>query len=282
MSVINDLNSIPKELWTDELKAIVQQSPIVKVNLLNRRIDFITIPTLIEMILACCQQQQKMLIASCNVHSFNLSMQLPWLHDYMRGADIVRCDGMGILKTVNYLGLDIKPVYRASGTKLIPALIEESRKEELSFFLLGSKAHYVDKAIHNVQERYPGIRIDGHHGYFDKHDLEACNAVLHKINCMQPDILIVGMGMPIQEDWIHRHYDSINAKVIIPCGAVIDRLAGRVSDCPPWVSSLGLEWLYRLMGEPKRLAARYLLGNPAFFLHILLSRTYDKPLSLFK
>ena len=78
--------------------------------------------------------------------------------------------------------------------------------------------------------------------------------------------------MPIQEMWIQKNQAKIDARVIIPCGAVIDRLAGTVLTPPKWLSNAGLEWLYRLIKEPKRLSARYLLGNPLFLLNIIWAK----------
>lgn len=257
---------------------ITHSSPIIVVTLLSRRITFVTIPTLINEINKACQQNQKLLIASCNIHSFNLSMQLPWFYEFMKTADFVRCDGMGILKTVRRLGIDLQPEYRASGTRLVPELLKHCHADHLSCFLLGSKPDYLESALQHLRTLYPGIKVTGHHGYFKKDDPHECNQIVEQINQVKPHILIVGLGMPLQEEWIIRYRDRLNVNVILPCGAVIDRLAGVVSDCPHWLSEHGLEWLYRLAKEPRRLAGRYLLGNSAFVLHLLLAHTYSSPL----
>ena len=252
----------------------------ISVRLMNRPIDFISIKNLIQVMIYACKNNSKLFIASCNIHSFNMSMQVPWFYDYLNKANFVRCDGMGILKTVNYLGLDISTEYKASGTNLVPRLLEESRDNNLSFFFLGSKPSVLEKAINNVKQKYPGIQIQGYHGYFDKENSEENAEVLEKISKMRPNVLIVGMGRPIQEHWIHQHRDKIEANVVLPCGAVIDRLAGKVPNAPDWMTNVGLEWLYRLSREPKRLSSRYLLGNPAFLLNVLLCKSYTEPMKI--
>lgn len=249
--------------------------PSFTVNLLNRRITCITIEELIKTIHTTCIEGKKITVASYNINSFNLSMQLPWFYDFLQSADIARCDGVGILKALQYMGLKLPVEYRASGTRLVPDLLDYFNQHQgFSFFLLGAKPEYSQAAIERLKQQYPNIRVAGHHGYFDKEDPEQNEALIQQINSAKPNILIVGMGMPIQERWIQKHRHRLNVNVILPCGAVIDRLAGMVSDCPEFLSDIGLEWLYRLCKEPKRLAARYLLGNPAFLLQVALAKCY--------
>lgn len=256
--------------------------PRITVSLLGRWISFMTIPTILKEIHQSCRQHKRLLIASCNVYSFNLSLHMPWFYHFMHSADIVRCDGLGIIKAIGCFGLDIPIEYRASGTELVPKLIGYGAEQALSFFLLGSKPEHVRCALNHLAEKYPNLRVEGHHGYFDKEDPIQNASVIKQINQFNPDILIVGMGMPVQEKWVCQNMDRLDARVIIPCGAVIDRLAGVVSDCPTPISNAGLEWLYRLVKEPKRLAKRYLIGNLAFACNLILATAYSKPLQVSK
>ena len=90
------------------------------------------------------------------------------------------------------------------------------------------------------------------------------------------------MGSPIQEKWLHLNQQELNANTIIAGGAIIDRLAGIVPDCPTILSDMSLEWLYRLYREPRRMANRYLLGNPAFLLLMMLAKSSMKSADLLK
>lgn len=244
-------------------------SDTITVNLFDRRIDFMSMETILKIICEKAIRNEKFLIASYNVHSFNLSMHLNSFFEYQKNAHIARCDGTGIIKGLELLGINIPLKFKISGTELVPKLIEQCYQNNISIFLLGTKPEIIELAILKQKAKYKKLRISGHHGYFDKEDSLQNQKVIQQINYFNPDILIVGMGMPVQETWIQKNQEKIDANVIIPCGAVIDRLAGLVSKPPVWISNAGLEWLYRLIKEPKRLASRYILGNPLFLFHIL-------------
>ncbi len=254
--------------------------PSLNVHLLSRRITCMPVPAIIQAIHSACVQGRKITVANYNVHSFNLSMLLPWFYNFLQSAEITHCDSTGILKALEFMGLKLPLDYRASYTALMPELLEHCNQNSFSIFLLGSKPEYLEAALDKLRSEYPNIRVDGHHGYFDIENLEQNEAVIQKINHANPNILVVGMGMPLQENWIRLHRSRLKVNVIMAGGAVIDRLGGIVSDCPAFLSERGLEWLYRLCREPKRLAVRYLLGNPAFVLFLALAKFYASPLEV--
>ena len=251
--------------------------PNLRVELLGRQITLMTEKAIINTIHSACIENKKLTIACYNVHSFNLSMQLPWFYEFQQSAEIALCDGFGVLKALQYMGIKLPIQYRVSGTDLVPELIEYCDRHNLSVFLLGTKPPYLQEAITNIKTKYPQLQIAGHHGYFDQTSFQENQAIVERINQVKPNILIVGLGMPLQEQWILEHRSALNVNVLIPCGAVIDRLAGVVVECPRWLSSVGLEWLHRLMHEPRRLGGRYLLGNPAFIFHIALAKSLELP-----
>jgi N-acetylglucosaminyldiphosphoundecaprenol N-acetyl-beta-D-mannosaminyltransferase len=248
------------------------QMPNRTVHLLGRRLTMMTVPAIVDSISQAIAQDRKITIGHYNVHGFNLSMQLPWFHSFLQAADISHCDGMGIIKALSFLGLDLPQQYRVSYSLLMPALLQECDRQGLKMFLLGAKPQYLSAALSNLRKQYPNAQFAGQHGYFPRHDPQANGQVIDAINAAQPDILLVGMGMPIQEEWVLHHREQINVNAILVGGAIIDRLAGEVSDCPSLLSNMGVEWAYRLMREPRRLGARYLLGNPAFVCQILLAK----------
>ncbi|WP_088240428.1 WecB/TagA/CpsF family glycosyltransferase [Calothrix rhizosoleniae] len=244
----------------------VKELPNLSVNLLERRITCMTVPAIVEAVHTACVTGQKITLANYNVHSFNLSMQLPWFYEFLQNSEIAHCDSVGIIKAIGYMGLDLPIEYRASYTLLMPKILEKCNEKGLSVFLLGAKPEVLDTAIKRLKQQYPRVNFSGHHGYFEKGDTKQNEAIIKQINQANPNVLIVGMGMPIQEKWVSQHRSSLHVNAIMLGGAIIDRLAGVVSDCPRLISNVGLEWLYRLSQEPKRLAVRYLLGNPAFVL----------------
>jgi N-acetylglucosaminyldiphosphoundecaprenol N-acetyl-beta-D-mannosaminyltransferase len=249
--------------------------PSLVVYLLGRRITPITVDGIIEGIYNACKLKQKITVANYNVHAFNLSMQLPWFYEFLQSSEIVHCDGSGILKALSYMGLDLPMQYRVSYTALMPELLNFCNQQGLSIFLLGSKPQYLDQAINNLARNYPNIKVAGHDGYFSIDDREINDSIIRSINQIKPNILLMGMGMPLQENWVSRYKERLDVNAILLGGAVIDRLAGVVSDCPDFLAKNNLEWLYRLIREPRRLGARYLLGNPAFACHIALAKLYQ-------
>jgi N-acetylglucosaminyldiphosphoundecaprenol N-acetyl-beta-D-mannosaminyltransferase len=120
-----------------------------------------------------------------------------------------------------------------------------------------------------MKRRHPRLNVNAHHGYFADGDNDA---VLGNIRDCKPNVLIVGLGMPKQEEWIWKNLDRLNANVILPGGACIDIAAGARSACPAWISRLGFEWFYRFLFEPKRLFYRYFAGNPLFLWRIIAQR----------
>lgn len=251
--------------------------PNVEVDLLGRRITCMTSTSIIEAIHRACVEKKKITVSHYNVHSFNLSMQLPWLYEFLQSADIVHCDSMGVLNAIRYMGVDLPIDYRVSYTILMPQLLEHCDQHGLSVFLLGSKPERLQASLELTRAQYPNIRLAGHHGYFSADDPQQNDAVIEQINAAKPQILVIGMGMPLQENWLRLYGHRLAVNAMLTGGAVIDRLAGVVSDCPQLLANMNLEWLYRLCREPKRLSTRYLLGNPAFVFQLCLAKFYAPP-----
>ncbi|WP_299486073.1 WecB/TagA/CpsF family glycosyltransferase [Acaryochloris sp. IP29b_bin.137] len=231
-----------------------------------------TVKTLVSRVNKACQLGQRIVVANYNINSFNLSVQFPWFYDFLQKSEITHCDGLGVLYALRFMGYQLPKEYRVSYSTLMPELLRHCHENNLSMFLLGAKPEALQAALTNTYLKYPGIELSGHHGYFDIDSSHQNKAVIHQINRTNPNILVVGMGMPRQEYWIHQYLELLNVNAILLGGAVIDRLAGAVEDCPTLLSNNGLEWLYRLSREPKRLLARYLLGNPAFALQVALAK----------
>ena len=244
----------------------------LNIHLLGRKITCLTLGAIQDAIALSCQRNQRITVANYNIHAFNLSFQLPWFHQFLKQSEIAHCDGLGILKALKFIGLDVHNQHRVSYTNLMPELLKQCDENNWSVFLLGSKPEYLERAIENLKNDYPNASFAGHHGYFSVYSHVINEHLIHQINEFRPNILIVGMGMPVQESWVQMYRDRLQVNAILVGGAVIDRLADVVSDCPRWISRRGFEWVYRLVKEPKRLASRYLIGNPAFVLQIILAK----------
>jgi N-acetylglucosaminyldiphosphoundecaprenol N-acetyl-beta-D-mannosaminyltransferase len=151
-------------------------------------------------------------------------------------------------------------------------LVGYCSRKGYSIYFLGSEQYVVEKAVKRLSEQYPDLKVHGyHHGFFQKHGSESDN-VVENINTCQPNVLLVGFGMPLQEDWIRRNFERLNVNVVLTAGSSFEYAAGKKPVCPPWVSRIGLEWFYRFLFEPRRLFKRYFFGNPKYLTRVLLQR----------
>ncbi len=127
-------------------------------------------------------------------------------------------------------------------------------------FYLGGAPGVAEEAATRLMKQWPGVHIATHHGYFDQDPASRDSAqVLAQINVFQPHVLMVGMGMPIQERWITRNYEALATGVVLSVGAAFDYEAGVQTAAPRVLGALGLEWLFRLASQPRRLFRRYLI-----------------------
>jgi N-acetylglucosaminyldiphosphoundecaprenol N-acetyl-beta-D-mannosaminyltransferase len=178
------------------------------------------------------------------------------LHD----ADAVLPDGIGIKVACRMRGIEL--LENVNGTDLFPFLCERAAATDLSMFLLGAQPGVADRVKQEMQDRYPNLRIVGtQHGYFCMGEEPD---VIDRINQSGADLLLVAMGAPNQEKWLHRRRRHLNSKVCIGVGGLFDFYSGRVRRAPIWLRELGMEWVWRLLQEPGRLWQRYVIGNPVF------------------
>lgn len=215
---------------------------------------------------------EKCTIASGNIFSFNLAYEHQWLRDYLNQADIVRLEGEGLRLGAWMLGH--KTPRRIVFADFIRDLARFAEERGLSTFFLGARPGVADKAAACLLERCPNLRMVGtHHGYFDKTQASAENEmVIQTINVARPNLLFVGFGMPLQEEWLSGNRERLEANVVFTCGALFDFVSGELRRAPPWMINHGLEWLGRLVLEPRRLWRRYLIGNPLFLWRVLKQR----------
>jgi N-acetylglucosaminyldiphosphoundecaprenol N-acetyl-beta-D-mannosaminyltransferase len=242
------------------------------VYVLGVRIDRITLPQLLAYIEQRIEQRQRAIIGNVNVHAMNLAYEQPWFRDFLNQSDLVFCDGFGVKWGARLLGQHIPQ--RFTPPDWLDQLAALGARRGYRFFLLGARPGVAWRAAQRLRATHPDLCIAGvHHGYFDKTPGSAENdAIISYINAVQPDILILGFGMPLQERWLRENWPHLNAHVALTGGAVFDYIAGEVRRGPRWMTDNGLEWLARLVIEPRRLWQRYLVGNPLFLWRVLRHR----------
>jgi N-acetylglucosaminyldiphosphoundecaprenol N-acetyl-beta-D-mannosaminyltransferase len=182
-----------------------------------------------------------------------------------RDASLVLADGAPLLWLSRMVR---KPLQcRVAGSDLVPAVFAAvSRRAPLDVFLLGASAEVAEHARVRVECEYPGVRVVGTHSPplgFDR-DAGENEKALKLIAAAQPELLLVGLGAPKQELWVHRHRDRLRAGVALCVGGTIDFLAGARARAPRWMRAAGIEWLFRVAQEPRRLGPRYCRDALAF------------------
>ena len=157
-------------------------------------------------------------------------------------------------------------------------LAEFAAARGYSFYFLGAKPGIAQTAADRMIERFPELKIAGvRDGYFNKDNGHPDNeAVLADINAARPNILVVGMGMPMQERWLLDNWNRIDANIALTGGAVFDYISGDLKRAPTWMTDNGLEWLGRLLIEPRRLWQRYIVGNPVFLARVIRERLHHR------
>lgn len=185
-------------------------------------------------------------------------------------SDLNLADGAPVVWLGRLLGAEISS--RVAGADLVPALMAEAAQSGARVFLLGGEGGVASAAAARYTELYPGIQIAGTYEP-PRSSVEQMenDEILTRIDAAQADVLLVALGNPKQEQWIDLHRDRLRVKVAIGVGCVLDLVAGRATRAPGWMQHAGLEWLYRLYREPKRLAGRYL--KDAFWLVPIAART---------
>ncbi len=244
-------------------------TPVDRIYVLGMQLSLCDKPSLLTLIHQAVNQKRATTILSGNIYSFNLAYERSWLRAFFNQADVVRLDGTGVRLGARLLGHSTPR--RMTWADFGWDLAEMAAHNGLTLFLLGSKSGVVEKAAAMLKDRYPDLQIVGtHHGYFDKtRDSAENQAVIQMIAEAQPDILIVGFGMPLQERWLSETRDLLAATVVLTGGAVFDYISGELRRGPKWMNDHGLEWLARLIIEPRRLWRRYVIGNPLFMWRVL-------------
>jgi N-acetylglucosaminyldiphosphoundecaprenol N-acetyl-beta-D-mannosaminyltransferase len=240
-----------------------------RIDVLGVGVDPITVDELHAEIARLVRDGRPSLILNVNVYCLNLSYEDAALRNSLNSADVLFCDGAGVMLAARMLGGRIPA--RITYAAWIWRLADFAAAEGFSLYFLGARPGVAQEAARRLRERHPGLRIVGvRHGYFDHSAGSAENeAVLEEINVAAPDILLVGLGMPLQERWLTQNRQGLNAGVVLSGGAVFDYVSGRVRRGPPILTESGFEWLARLLNEPRRLWRRYLLGNPLFLSRVL-------------
>jgi len=186
----------------------------------------------------------------------------PSYQQVINQADLVTSDGMPLVWMLRRMGYPNQE--RVYGPTLMVKLLKMANDESIPIGFFGSTPDVMSKLVQNVQRDFPKVQIAyAYSPPFKQLSDEEDRQVIESINSSRARILFVGLGCPKQEYWMHEHRGKVQA-VMLGVGAAFDFIAGTKPQAPSWVQKIGLEWLFRLLSEPRRLWKRYIIHNPRF------------------
>jgi N-acetylglucosaminyldiphosphoundecaprenol N-acetyl-beta-D-mannosaminyltransferase len=211
----------------------------------------------------------------CTVYNVMLCREDSQYRAMVNAANLVLPDGMPLVWLSHRRGYP--QTTRIYGPDLMLLLTAYGLERGYKHYYYGSTPQVIDRLQANLMKRYPELRVAGSYSPpFRPLTSEEDSAVIRQINEADPDIIWVGLGTPKQDMWMHTHRSQLRAPILLGVGAAFDIHAGFLPQAPRWMQRSGLEWLFRLLVEPRRLWRRYLLYNPAFIYHILLEMRIGK------
>ena len=234
-----------------------------RLNLMGVRFMNTTMENAVELIKTKVKNRKKSNMYFINADTLNKTYSKSSLRRTLNKTPFVFPDGSGIKMACNMMNMPLKQ--NVNGTDMFPFICHMAQKEGMKIFLYGAKDGVAKQMESRVLKEFPNLQIVGAINGYDLHD----NEVINMINYSEADIVFVAKGAPLQEEWIDTHSDQISAPVIVGVGGLFDFYSGNTLRAPIWMREIGLEWIYRLMQEPKRMWKRYIVGNPLF-----LIRTY--------
>ncbi len=219
----------------------------------------------------------KVLINTINAHSYNVAQKDQLFADALQGGESLIPDGASIVKACRWLNAKSQPKERIAGWDLFAFEMQkqnekgERRNEKCRVMFLGSS----EKVLSLIRERaaidYPNLEVLTYSPpYKQEFSDEENRAMINAINETNPDLLWIGMTAPKQEKWTYQHWNELDVHCHVgTIGAVFDFYAGTAQRAPLWWQEHSVEWMYRLVKEPKRMWRRYIIGNPLFLWNIL-------------
>lgn len=240
-----------------------------RVPFMNITIDNLTMPEALDEIEKLVENGTPSFVLTPNVDHVVQMEKNERLREAYRNAALVLTDGKPLVWVSRLYGTPIRE--KVSGADLFPLLCERAAQKRYRMFFLGAAEGVAAAAAHRLEQRYPGLNVAGVYSppYGFENQKEEMQKIIRNVREAKPNILIVGLGCPKQEYLMYEHGQALGVPVALGLGASLDYEAGQVRRAPAWMSNCGLEWFYRLLQDPSRLARRYLVDDLSFFPLIL-------------
>jgi N-acetylglucosaminyldiphosphoundecaprenol N-acetyl-beta-D-mannosaminyltransferase len=247
-----------------------------RINIAGVGVDNLSEDETLDRVLRLIQARGPHFGAVVNAAKVSLARRDRELTLVLKCADLVTADGMSVVWASRILGQRLKG--RVTGIDLMCRIVEQAERLDQSVYFLGAREESVRGTVERFTSKCPGLRVAGYHnGYFPRSESAV---IAGDIGRSGADILFVAMGSPAQENWIAANLAATGVGFAMGVGGSFDHISGLAARAPLWMQGAGLEWLYRLCSEPRRLWRRYLVGNSIFLWLVikqLLSRGRNKP-----
>lgn len=221
------------------------------------RVDSYSESTLIDRVLTMSSGDRTEVAVGVNAHVCNLARK-DERFSRLLDASTTYADGQSVVWAAKVLGLPLPG--RLATTDIAEPILRAAARSDIPVYFFGAADGVAESAATKLRAKIPGLALRTHHGYVSADQIDG---VLDDIAAHGTRILFVGMGDPAQQFWVDAHRDRL-PPAVLTCGGLFDWLSGSNRRAPEWMIRAGLEWLWRLIIEPRRLAKRYLLGNPSF------------------
>jgi N-acetylglucosaminyldiphosphoundecaprenol N-acetyl-beta-D-mannosaminyltransferase len=246
---------------------------MTKVSVLGIDVSTFDLPRATAEMAQAVSEGRRAYASTCPVYTLMQGHERADVREALNGADWVTPDGMPVVWALRWLGAG--NVGRVYGPDLMLALSEVSAGRGYRQFYLGGEPGVGDELAHVLRVRFPGLCVAGNYSppFTPLSDAEQ-RKTLAQINDARPHIVWVGLGSPKQDLWMAENRPHLDAPLLVGVGAAFDFLTGRQPQAPRWAQRTGLEWLFRLVTNPRRLWRRYLVYNPKFLFHLALQLTH--------
>lgn len=249
---------------------------MARLKFMNTEIDNLTMDEALDRIDELILENRNAYVVTPNVdHIVQLERGGP-LTEVYKNADLILTDGKPLIWISKWYGTPIKE--KISGSDLFPRICALAARKGYKMFFLGAAEGVASKAAQNLEKRFSGLKVVGTYspplGFED--DKAETEKIIKSIKASEPHILIVGLGCPKQELFILHYKDELGVPLSLGLGASLDFEAGHIKRAPKWMADHGLEWIYRIFQDPKRLAKRYLVDDRKIFRLAIKYKKYEK------
>ena len=239
------------------------------VPILNCEFSAVTLEETVDWARDWIQSGRRGYVCTVNVAILMMMRADPNLQRFVDGASLVVADGQPLVWASHFQN-DTLPE-RVTGVDLVDQLCALAAKEGFGVYFLGARREVIDAAVSRLKVRHPGLVVSGiADGYFDSEEAPERARAVHESGAK---LLLVGMGVPRQEEFIESQWDELGISLAIPVGGSFEVIAGTARRAPVFLQRVGMEWAFRLAQEPRRLWKRYLVTNTQFVFHLLRSAT---------